>query len=220
MAGEVKFFTARREMEIGDFHSLKSRGGERRVKVPVRIPMSNRPTKGIPSWIVDGYSFVVKDESPYTTMQCKKVELEGMSVSFFTSEDSVRKMTGVGGLNGCTMNRFVVERVGEGEKAEVFVNFVIYAPCSKEIVVWMYEQQGGSVFVDFDATQATLSYGGEEDEDEDEDDGQESLPLDGAVVDPNDTPDKPIPNDKRKVTLPTDKPGKPKGKGKEPQRVN
>ena len=55
---KVKFFEkSRREMEIGDFHSLKSRGGERRVKANMRIPLSNRSTAGIPEWILDGYQF-------------------------------------------------------------------------------------------------------------------------------------------------------------------
>lgn len=204
---EVKFFKNRREMEIGDFHSLKSRGGERRVKVPVRVPMSNRPNKGTPEWILDGYQFVVKDDSPYNKTACKDVKFEGMSVSFFTSEDNQRKMAGVGGLNACTMDRFAIERVGDSEKAEVFLSFVIYAPCSKDIIVWMYDHQGASVFVEFDTTQATLAYDGEEEDDEDEDDDQADLPLgEGKAVDPNDDPKKPVPGDKRQVIKPTDKP--------------
>jgi hypothetical protein len=219
---EVKFFKTRREMEVGDFHSLKSRGGERRVKAAVKIPMSNRPNKGTPAWILDGYQFVVKDDSPYNKMVCKDVKYEGMSVSFFTSEDGVRKMAGVGGLDSCTMDRFVVERVGDSEKALVFLSFVIYAPCGKDIIGWFYDHQGGTVYAEFDTTQATLSYGGEEDE-EDEDDGQEDLPLsDAKAADPNDDPTKPIPGDKRQAIKPTDKPSArsaPK-KGKGPALVN
>lgn len=31
---------------------FKSRGGERRVKANMRIPLSNRSTAGIPEWIL------------------------------------------------------------------------------------------------------------------------------------------------------------------------
>lgn len=168
MPQEVQFFNARREMEIGDFHSLKTRGGERRVKVKISIPLSNRSTIGIPEWVLDGYTFVVKDESPYDKTSCKGVKFEGMSVSFFTTDEAKRKMSGVGGLNGCTMDKFIIERIGEAEKAEVYISFVIYAPCSKDIIGFFYDHQGATIYSEFDATQATFSYDGEKD-DEDED---------------------------------------------------
>lgn len=203
-ATEVKFFTARREMEIGDFHSLKTRGGERRVKANVSVPLSNRATTGIPDWILNGYTFVVKDDSPYDKTSCKGVKLEGMSVEFYTSDNVKRKMQGVGGLNGCTMDKFVVERIGEGEKAEVFLSFVVYAPCSKDIIGWFYDHQGATIFVEFDATQATLAYEGEEEEEEEEEEPQSNV----LPFDPNDAPDEAIEGDSRSVTLPGDKPGK------------
>jgi hypothetical protein len=215
---EVKFFTARREMEIGDFHSLKTRGGERRVKTSLRIPLSNRPTQGIPDWVLEGYTFVVKDASPYDKTSCKGVKLEGMSIAFYTSDTVKRKMQGVGGLNGCTMDRFVVERVGEGEKAEVYINFIVYAPCSKDIIAWFYDHQGASIFCEFDTTQASFAYEGEEEDEDGEDEGDnesqgdmdfEASDEDEEVTgDPNDNPKEPIPFDSRKVTLPSDKPAK------------
>lgn len=206
--GEVKFISKRREMEIGEFHSLKSKGGERRVKVPVSIPLSNRDTTGLPEWILDGYSFVVKDESLYDKIRCKDTKFEGMSVEFFTTDTVKRKMQGVGGLNGMTMDRFVVERIDEGEKAEVFLSFLVYAPCSKDIIVWMYEFQGHSVFVEFDATQATFSYDGEAGEEEEGDEDQGDLDIPESVIDPNDDPDAPLENDTRAVTKATDPPAK------------
>lgn len=198
---EVKFFKHRRKMEVRDFTSLMSAGNERRIKAGLRIPMSNLPTKGVPDWVLDGYQFVVKDDSPYNKTSCKKIEMDGMSVSFFTSDETQRKMTGVGGLNGCKMDRFVVERIGDDEKAIVYLSFILYVACTEDILLWFFKHQHGEVFAEFDTTQATLVYTGE---DEDEDDGQETL----ALADPNDNPDQPIPGDTREVTPGNSKPAK------------
>jgi len=196
-------------MEIGEFHSLKTRGGERRVKANVSIPLSNRATAGIPDWILDGFQFVVKDASLYDKTTCKGAKLEGMSIAFFTTDTVKRKMQGVGGLNGCTMDKFVVERIGENEKALVYVSFVVYAPCSKDIIGFFYDHQGATIFAEFDTTQANFAYDGEE-ESEESDSSQTDLPLDVPVsgFDPNDDPSRPIPNDKRSITKPTDPPAK------------
>lgn len=203
---EVRFFKKRRKMELGDFHSLKSRGGERRIKLQCRVPLSNRPAAGVPDWIMAGYEFVVKDEFYYDRTNCKGVKLEGMSIDFFTTDEVKGKMRT---LNSCTLDRFAVLRVGDNEKAEVYLTFIAYAPCGKEIIAWAYDYQGATVYAEFDATQASLSYGGEDDEDEDEVPG-DLVGKQPALIsgDPNDNPDAPIPNDSRHVTLPGDAPGK------------
>lgn len=158
----------------------------------------------------------MKDDSFYDKTSCKGVRLEGMSLSFFTSDTIQRKMTGVGGLNGCDLDRFMLERVGNDEKAQVYLNFVLYTKCSEEIILWYYRQQGASVFVEFDTTQAMFAYEGEDDEKKN-DDAQPKLPLATKEAepglmnapkgyDPNDEPNAVLPNDKRSVTLPSSKP--------------
>ena len=167
MAQEVKFFNSRREMEIGDFVSLKSKGAERRIKASLHIPMSNRTTQGVPDWLLDGYQFVVKDSSYYDKTSCKGIKLEGMSVDLFTT-DTVKRKTRT--LNGCTLDKFAVERVGKDDKAETFLRFVCYVPASLEIMQFFYEMQGATVYSEFDTTQASFAYEGESD---DEDEGEE-----------------------------------------------
>lgn len=205
MAQEVQFFkSSRREIELGDYHILKTTGNERRVKADFRIPLSNRITANVPDWILDGYQVVIKDKSFYNKMLCKDVRLEGMTVEFFTTDTVKRKMQT---LNGCTLDKFSVERVGKDDKAQTYVNVICYAPCSADIAAWFYSNQGATMFAEFDTTQATFSYDGENEE---EDETQTDLPLDVPVsgFDPNDDPSQPIPNDKRSVTKPTDPPAK------------
>jgi hypothetical protein len=133
----------------------------------------------------------------YDKSRTKKVRLEGMSVDCFTTDTVKKKMLS---LHGCSLDKFVVEKVGEDDKAIVFLAFLIYAPTSEEQIVWWYKHQGATVFAEFDATQASFAYGGEEDE-------AEEVAGDLVGKDPNDDPTAPIPGDKRKATLPTDKPG-------------
>jgi len=201
MGTEIDFFEGRRELEFGDFNSLRTNGNERRVKIQMRIPISNHSMVGMPSWVSQGHEIVVKDKSFYTKAICKDVRMEGMSIEFFSTDTVKRKMRT---LNGVTMDKFSVERVGKDDKAQTYLNFIIYCPCSLEIIQWCYETQGATVFAEFDTTQAEFSYK------EEEEDGQEDLPLDVPVsgFDPNDDPSQPIPNDKRSITKPTDPPAK------------
>ena len=198
------FAKVRREVDIQDFHVLRSTGSERRAKINVRMPLGgSQSIVGVPGWVLTARESVMQDRGLHRKVICD-LEIEGVTVEFFTTPEAKRR-TQI--LNGATLKQFSVERVGKDEKAEVFLNAICYTPCSEEIVVWLYSHLHESAFVEFDSTQAAFSYDGEKSEDE-EDDDQPELPL--KVVDPNDTPDKPIPNDKRKVTKPTDKPGTPK----------
>lgn len=167
MATEIEFFgNTRRECEICDFHSLQSAGKERRVKAEIRLPLSNRPMIGIPEWVSKGHELVVQDRSFYTKTTCKDVRLEGMSIDFFTTDSVKRKMRT---LNGCTLDKFSIERVGKDDKAQTYLNLTVYSPCSLEIIQWFYEMQGATVYSEFDSTQAAFTYKGEGD-DKDEDD--------------------------------------------------
>jgi hypothetical protein len=225
MANEVDFFTKRREMIVGDFHSFKESEAIRMVRAPMKIPLANRrPTSGIPEWVLKGYEVVVEDDGPYGKMVVRKGrKIEGMTMSFFTTDTVKGKMNAgvkdaISGLGGCSMEKFRIERVGEDDKAEIYFCFELRAPCNPAIILWFYGMQGATVYVEFDATQAAFHYAGEKKEDEDEDTGQENLfpKPEGSgpklVKDPNDNPSDPLPNDTRKVTKPTDKPGDPKAK--------
>lgn len=164
MAQEIEFFrNSRREAELGDFHSLRSTGNERRIKSAMRLPLSNRPMINLPEWIVQGHELVVKDGGFFTKAACKDVRMEGMTVDFFTTDSVKRKMRT---LNGCTLDKFSVERVGKDDKAQTYLNFTCYTPCCLEIMQFFYEMQGSTVFSEFDTTQAAFTYKGESDEPE------------------------------------------------------
>lgn len=201
------FPKVRRELEIMDFHVLRSSGSERRAKTSVRMPLGgNHSIVGVPEVVLAARESVMKDRG----IQRKiifELEIEGETVTFFsTGEVKGKQQT----FSGATLKQFSVERVGKDDKAHVYLNFIVYAPTSVEQVSWLYKMLHETTFSEFDSTQAKFSY--DEKADEEEDDGQEELPLGGPklVTDPNDDPTKPIPNDTRKVTKPTDKPGDPK----------
>jgi hypothetical protein len=109
-------------------------------------------------------------------------------------------------LNACKLDRFSIERVGDDEKAIVYLNVTIYAPTNEEQIVWWYKYQGSNVFVEFDTTQASFAYDGEDADPESED--AEEVPGDLVFIDPNDDPDAPIPGDTRSATQPSDPPHK------------
>lgn len=194
MANEIQFYEGRRELEFGDFVSLKTTGNERRVKINMRIPISNHSMVGMPSWVSQGHEVVVRDKSFYTKAICKDVRMEGMSIDFFSTDTVKRKLRT---LNGATMDKFSVERVGKDDKCQTFLNMVVYAPCSLEIIQWCYETQGATVFAEFDTTQAEFSYKGDEEESEDGEiangfdfEPESQAPEDPAADDPRNAPAK------------------------------
>lgn len=194
MANEIQFYEGRRELEFGDFVSLKTTGNERRVKINMRIPISNHSMVGMPSWVSQGHEVVVRDKSFYTKAICKDVRMEGMSIDFFSTDTVKRKLRT---LNGATMDKFSVERVGKDDKCQTFLNMVVYAPCSLEIIQWCYETQGATVFAEFDTTQAEFSYKGDEEESEDGEvangfdfEPEAEAPEDPAADDPRNAPPK------------------------------
>jgi hypothetical protein len=201
------FPKVRRELDIQDFHVLRSTGSERRVKVNMRMPIGGQQSIiGVPEEVLNARESVMKDRGVQRKV-IFELEIEGAAMEFFTTPEAKRRTQM---FTGTTLKQFSVERVGKDEKAAVYLNFIAYSPCSEESVVWLYQHLHDSSFAEFDATQATFTYDGEDKEDED--DGQTELPLsDGktaklTIVDPNDDPKEPIPNDKRQAIKPTDKP--------------
>lgn len=227
---EVMFFQKRREVQIGDFNTYKEGANIRMLSVPCRIPMANRPNDGVPEWILDGYEIVVKDDSKYGSMTAKKKQkIEGVSVTFFTTDTIKSKMNagkGISGLNGCAFSKMHVDRVGEADKTEIYFHFTLAVPCNHEILLWFYDMQGSSTYMEFDSTQAEFQYdGAKKDGDKVADDENqeqfafgEGKPKDDVkgpkLVDPNDDPTKPIPGDKRQAIKPTDKPSARSAHGK------
>lgn len=209
------FPKVRRELEIMDFHVLRSTGSERRAKTSVRMPLGgSQSVIGVPDVILSAREAVMKDRG----IQKKiifELEIEGETVTFFSTGEVKGKQQS---FAGATLKQFSVERVGKDEKALVFLNFIIYSPTSVEQVSWLYKMLHETTFAEFDSTQAKFNYDKNADEeDENEDDGQEELPLDGKgpklVKDPNDMPNEPIPGDKRQAIKPTDKPSARSAKG-------
>lgn len=190
MEAKEFFPNVRRELEIMDYHVLKSSGGERRIKANLRIPIAGgRPVAGMPEWTLEARESVIKDRGIHRKVVCE-LEIEGVTVEFFNSPD-VKRRTQL--INGATLKQFSIERIGKDNKADVFLNLVLYAPASKEIADWFYEHLHGSCFVEFDATQASFSYDGEE---KPKDDSQLELPTgDESAAEP----ERPKPSAKKKA---------------------
>jgi hypothetical protein len=171
MEAKEFFPNVRRELEIMDYHVLKSSGGERRVKANLRVPIAGgRPVSGMPEWTLEARESVIKDRGIHRKVVCE-LEIEGVTVEFFNSPE-VKRRTLL--INGSTLKQFSIERVGKDNKADVFLNMVLYAPASKEIADWFYEHLHGYCYAEFDATQAAFSYDGE---DQPKEDSQLELPT-------------------------------------------
>lgn len=221
---KVEFFRRRWEMNIDSFKSHKPPSASREIRGSVRIPLMNKGAVGIPELIATDVATMSVDGCTKTVSGYIDI-FEGMSLSCFTSDEAkmplrIPVVTGAEGsraakFNGCRIENLVLkkEERKKGED-EVYLHMNVFFPADKDTLCFLYDNQYASVFVEFDATQATFSYQGEKEEKEETEEQkakreakekQGDLPLDSSA-DPNDNPNKPIPGDTRSVTKSTDKP--------------
>lgn len=172
------FKDVRREVYISDFHCLETSGSERRVKINCRMPIgASLSVLGLPEWVLNARELVIAEKAIQRKVICD-VEIDGIAVEWFTTPE-VKKRTQI--FNGAKLKQFFIERTGKDEKSDVYLNFFVYAPSTEEMVIWLYRHRSASSFAQFDITQASFSYEGE-DPDESEGENQQ-LPLVGDDFD-------------------------------------
>ena len=122
----------RRECNLQDYRPLKTKAGERRMKLVVSMPLSNRPLYGIPGEFAEDHALMERKNSK-VKMSKVAVELEGALYSIF-STDTISNATV--SLNGATLNSFKLVAEGVGDKRTVSLDFMVYLPWTDPLREW------------------------------------------------------------------------------------
>lgn len=202
------FFEGRRRKAfLVDYTHLKTKAGESRMKLSLRMPLLNESLVGMNEAIGEAFTIMAKDTSKVTRTSLN-VQLEGMTLECFTTSDTESSKKPNVSSTGVKMIRLALDSGGESEKRQINLLVVGYVPASIQLRDWAWEHlhqefgleavysQSEMDFSDIEAASDDDTSEDEEEEegDEDEEEEEEEEPVmvasDGGGAD-DPTSDKP-----------------------------
>lgn len=166
---ETSFFGEnRRELSLTDYHILMTKGGEKRIKLAVEMPISNKPAVAMPNWIGNPYLEMEKEDSR-TARSNIEVMLEGMTITVFSTDKIKRKTLSA---TGVMLTGFHLVRVGDGEKKEAVLRFVVYVPANIQLRDWAWEHMRMKFFAEFEYSQTEMDFEAEAETDDGEEEAE------------------------------------------------
>ena len=110
------FFEGKRRLStLDDYHQLKGRSGENRMKLFVSIPLSNGSLDGIPVEIAEEHALMERINSAVTFKKIA-VEMKSATFSIFPTDAHKRPIIS---LPGTTVNGFRLVAQGSDDKRKV-----------------------------------------------------------------------------------------------------
>jgi len=203
----IHFFEGRRrKASLVAWTHLKTKAGESRVKLDLRLPLLNEPLLGMDGTIGEAFAVMAKEDSRIdrTTLN---VTLEGMTLEMFSTGDV--KIPAVSST-GVKMVKLALVAAGETEKRTLDLVMVAYVPASIRLRDWAWDHLHSAFHLEAVYSQSEMDFGASE---EDEDAGEEATDLEGAdgELDPDneeEEPPIPAPASKPLTVMPRPKPRK------------
>jgi hypothetical protein len=179
------FFGARRRIcTLLSSQLLRSKGKERRMKLAVTMPLSNKDMTDIPTQFLNQFSVMEKVDSA-TNRSTIDVEFDSMGVRIFSTDVTVEPTVSI---QGALLHKFAMVAEGSGDKREVSLDFLIYLPATPALREWEWETIHAEFFLEAVKAQGSLDLSGEADDEDNEEESVSGNPLDtahgraGAVV--------------------------------------
>jgi hypothetical protein len=166
----------RRECSLTNYQTLMTVGEEKRLKMLIEMPLSNKPVLGIPTWVSDPWRGMEKENS-LTTRSNIYVMCEGMTIDFFSTEKIRSRALS---MTGCKLGGFHLITTGEGEKKSTALHFTAYIPGSIAVRDWVWDNLRKTFFAEFAYSQTEMDFGSS-DSDEDEEEDELSTSADDEV---------------------------------------
>jgi hypothetical protein len=176
----------RRKASLVAWSHLRTKAGESRIKLDLRIPLSNEPSLGMNDAIAEGFLVMAKDESKIDRTSLS-VELEGMTLESFTT-DAIKHPSVVN--TGVKFQKLALVAAGEGDKRTIDLLMIAYVPASIQLRDWAWENLHATFFLESVYSQSEMEWVGEaevanddpdtpeddesdEDQDDEEDDSED-----------------------------------------------
>ncbi len=137
--------------------------GNLHSRLQVSLPLLNESVLGMPDFISSCYASMQKEASAERGTDYDRY-MQGMSMAFFNGDKGKTKQLR---LTGCELDKFSIQRSGQGESTDISLHFQIDVLGNKELYDFMWEHHNAPVHVEFDYNQNDIRFP-ENDEDESE----------------------------------------------------
>lgn len=156
----------RRKASLVAWTHLRTKAGESRIKMELRLPLLNESTIGLNDVMGDAFNLMAKDESKINRTSLN-VEMEGMTLECYavemTKERSVLS-------TGVKFQKFALVSAGEGEKKTLDLSIVAYLPASIQLRDWAWDNLHSTFYLESVYSQSEIDWVGEEESTDDDSD--------------------------------------------------
>ena len=174
----------RRKAFLVAWSHLRTKAGESRIKLDLKLPLLNESVQGINDAIAEAFGVMAKNESKIdrTTLN---VEMEGMTLeAFSTAEHRIPAVSST----GVKILKLALVAAGEGEKRTLDLVMVAYVPASVQLRDWAWEHLHKEFHLEAVYSQTEMDFGsgevGEESESADDEDDAPDEDEDDDKVEP------------------------------------
>jgi hypothetical protein len=174
----------RRKASLNAWTHLRTKAGESRIKLDLKLALLNEPVLGMNGAISEAFTMMAKDDSKIARTSLN-VELEGMTLELF-STDGVKSPAV--SSTGVKLLKLALVAAGEGEKRTIDLNMTAYVPASMQLRDWAWDHLHADFHLEAVYSQSEMDFSDIPDEDGEDGEKEDEPDLDpdneGAPVAP------------------------------------
>lgn len=174
----TSFFEGRRrEVFLSAWTHLKTKAGESRIKLELSMPLLNRSLQAMPDAVSKQFAVMCEDKSA-TGRANLGIFAEGMTLDFFSTDESKNRALS---CTGVMLKKFQMVNSGEGDKRELSLMMVAYAPANVLLRDYAWDTNHGTFFLESTYSQTEMLFGEEPADELDTGDNDEDEPEPAAA---------------------------------------
>ena len=141
-----------RVVKLGSPTLLIAKGGTRRLRLPIKMPLTGQNLIGMPDWLGNAFTAVSQN---FTQVEPPVQQIADISLYFRNEEPKPELFAHPDArIPNAELRTFTVLRTGESDDPEVEMHCTIYAPFAREFWKWIGEKAGENVHLHFPSTKA------------------------------------------------------------------
>jgi hypothetical protein len=119
----------------------------RRICIPIAMPLSDEPVVGMPDWVGEAYTAVTQH---FSHVDPEIEQLVDLTLHFSNDKPKGELFAPPDAkVPGAELRKFEVLRVGEPESPDVELHFKAYTPFTRDFWKWIGEMAGKEVYMNF-----------------------------------------------------------------------
>jgi hypothetical protein len=165
----------RRKASLNAWSHLRTKAGESRIKLDLKLPLLNETVIGMNGAVSEAFQVMAKDDSKIARTSLN-VELEGMTVEVF-STDAIKNPAV--SSTGVKLLKLALVAHGEGEKRTIDLNMTAYVPASMQLRDWAWDHLHQDFHLEAVYSQSEMDFSDipDEEEGDEEEDAEDEAPA-------------------------------------------